>query len=82
MLPFNIGVPEVVVILGIALLVFGPKKLPELGRNLGKGLKNFKESLSSAANEVKSGFNEESETGDKGQETENNKKEEISAKGS
>jgi len=70
MLPFNIGVPEVVVILGIALLVFGPKKLPELGRNLGKGLKNFKESLSSAANEVKSGFHEEEEKDNK---TEENK---------
>ncbi|MBI1858162.1 MAG: twin-arginine translocase TatA/TatE family subunit [Candidatus Melainabacteria bacterium] len=70
MLPFNIGVPEVVVILGIALLVFGPKKLPELGRNLGKGLKNFKESLSSAAHEVKSGFNEEEEKDNK---TEENK---------
>lgn len=73
MLPFNIGVPEVIVILGLALLVFGPKKLPELGRNLGKGLKNFKESLSSAANEAKAGFNEDLET-------ENSKKEEISAK--
>lgn len=58
MLPFNIGIPEVVVILGIALVIFGPKKLPELGRNLGKGLRNFKDSLTSAAGEIKSGFNE------------------------
>lgn len=58
MLPFNLGIPEVVVILGIALIIFGPKKLPELGRNLGKGLRNFKDSLSSAAGELKTGFNE------------------------
>lgn len=57
MLPFNLGLPEVAIILGVALIIFGPKKLPELGRNLGKGLRNFKDSLSSAASEVKSGFN-------------------------
>ena len=61
MLPFNLGIPEVAIILGVALIIFGPKKLPELGRNLGKGLRNFKESLSSAASEVKNGFNEQEE---------------------
>lgn len=59
MLPFNLGVPEVLVILGVALVIFGPKRLPELGRNLGKGLKNFKESLTSAASEMKAGLNED-----------------------
>ena len=59
MLPFNIGIPEVAVILGIALIIFGPKKLPELGRNLGKGLKNFKDSLASAASEMKAGLSSE-----------------------
>ena len=58
MLPFNLGLPEVAVILGVALIIFGPKKLPELGRNLGKGLRNFKDSLSQAANEVKAGLND------------------------
>ncbi len=61
MLPFNLGIPEVLVILGVALVIFGPKKLPELGRNLGKGLKNFKESLSSAASEMKAGLAENDE---------------------
>ena len=62
MLPFNLGFPEVIVILGIALVIFGPKKLPELGRNLGEGLRNFKKSLTSAASEMKAGFdNEDSE---------------------
>ena len=59
MLPFNLGIPEVLVILGVALLIFGPKKLPELGKSLGKGLRNFKDSLSQAASEIKTGFNEE-----------------------
>ena len=61
MLPFNLGIPEVVVILGVALIIFGPKKLPELGRNLGKGLKNFKESLTSAASEMKAGLEDKEE---------------------
>ena len=56
MLPFNLGIPEVVVILGVALLIIGPKKLPDLGKSLGKGLRNFKDSLTSAADEVKSGL--------------------------
>ena len=59
MLPFSLGIPEVIVILGVALIIFGPKKLPELGRNLGKGLKNFKESLTSAAGEMKAGLTDE-----------------------
>ena len=59
MLPFNIGIPEVIVILIIALIIFGPKRLPELGRSLGKGLRNFKDSLSSAATELKAGMSEE-----------------------
>ena len=37
-----LGVPELIVIFVIALLVFGPKKLPELGKSLGKGLREFK----------------------------------------
>jgi sec-independent protein translocase protein TatA len=42
---FNIGPMELVVILVIALVVLGPKRLPEAGRSIGKGLKEFKESV-------------------------------------
>lgn len=47
-MPFNVGLPELIILLGIALLVFGPKKLPELGSVLGKSVQNFKASLSSS----------------------------------
>jgi sec-independent protein translocase protein TatA len=40
-----IGFPELVVILIIALIVLGPKKLPEAGRAMGKGMREFKDSL-------------------------------------
>ena len=43
----NIGLPEIAIILVIALIVFGPKRLPELGRSMGKGIREFKSSLSS-----------------------------------
>jgi sec-independent protein translocase protein TatA len=42
----NIGPMELVVVLAIALIVLGPKKLPEVGRSVGNGLREFKESLS------------------------------------
>jgi sec-independent protein translocase protein TatA len=45
-MPFNIGPMELVVVLVIALLVLGPKKLPEVGKSLGKGMREFKDSLS------------------------------------
>ena len=42
----NIGPLEIVIVLIIALIVFGPKRLPELGRSMGKGIREFKGSLS------------------------------------
>jgi sec-independent protein translocase protein TatA len=42
----NIGPMELVVVLAIALIVLGPKKLPEVGRSVGNGLREFKESIS------------------------------------
>ena len=40
-----VGAPEMLLILAIALIVLGPKKLPEVGRSIGKGMREFKESL-------------------------------------
>jgi sec-independent protein translocase protein TatA len=45
-MPFQVGPLELVVVLAIALIVLGPKKLPEVGRSLGKGMREFKDSLS------------------------------------
>ena len=42
---FGIGVPELLVILVIALLIFGPGKLPEIGSALGKGIRDFKKAF-------------------------------------
>jgi len=42
----EIGIAGLVVILVVALLVFGPKRLPEMGRSLGKGMREFKDSIS------------------------------------
>ena len=42
----SIGPMELIVVLAIALIVLGPKRLPEAGRSVGKGLREFKESLS------------------------------------
>jgi sec-independent protein translocase protein TatA len=44
-MPFGIGTWEIVILLVVVLLVFGPKKLPEMGRSLGRGLREFKSSV-------------------------------------
>ncbi|MEX2646104.1 MAG: twin-arginine translocase TatA/TatE family subunit [Gaiellaceae bacterium] len=44
-MPFGIGVWEILVLLLVALLIFGPKRLPEMGRSLGRGLREFKDSV-------------------------------------
>src|SRR3990167_3918161 len=51
----SIGMPELVIILVIALIIFGPRKLPELGRSLGKSLGEFKK----ASNELRNTLDEE-----------------------
>jgi len=42
---FNLGWTEVVIIIGVAILIFGPKKIPELGSSLGKTLRGLKEEM-------------------------------------
>lgn len=54
---FNLGLPEILVIGLVALLIFGPKRLPELARGLGKGIRDFKRALE--------GEHEQSPPGDK-----------------
>ena len=51
----NLGMPEIIVIFVLALIVFGPRKLPELGKSLGKGLAEFRK----ASNDLKQTWEEE-----------------------
>jgi sec-independent protein translocase protein TatA len=45
-MPFSVGPMELILVLAIALIVLGPKRLPEAGKALGKGLREFKDSVS------------------------------------
>ncbi|MFM7364223.1 MAG: TatA/E family twin arginine-targeting protein translocase [Cuspidothrix sp.] len=54
---FGIGLPEMAVIMVVALLIFGPKKLPEIGRSLGKTIRSFQD----ASNEFQNEFKKEAE---------------------
>ncbi len=49
----SLGLPELIIIGVIALLVFGPKKLPELGAGLGKAIKDFKHAMNDTTSETK-----------------------------
>lgn len=50
---FGIGLPEMAVIMTVALLIFGPKKLPEIGRSMGKAIRSFQEASKEFENEFK-----------------------------
>jgi sec-independent protein translocase protein TatA len=52
MLP-EVGITGLIVILIVALLVFGPKRLPEIGRSLGKGMREFKDSITGGSDDDK-----------------------------
>ena len=45
-MPFGIGATELIILLLVILIVFGPKRLPEMGRSLGRGMREFKDSIS------------------------------------
>ncbi|WP_419801799.1 Sec-independent protein translocase subunit TatA/TatB [Mucilaginibacter sp.] len=53
----NIGTPELVLILGVALLLFGGNKLPELARGLGKGIREFKDASEGVKREIHNQIN-------------------------
>ncbi len=45
-MPFGIGVQELLIVLVLALIILGPKRLPEVGRSIGSGMREFKDSIS------------------------------------
>ena len=49
-MPGKLGLPEILIILAIALLIFGPSKLADLGKGLGEGIKNFKGAMKEEQN--------------------------------
>ena len=55
----NIGVPGLILILTLALIIFGPKKLPEIGRAFGQTLKEFKKSTRELTDDVMKDIDEE-----------------------
>ena len=64
---FGIGLPEMAVIGAVALLVFGPKRLPELGRTLGKTLKGFQAASKEFEREINKAMAEPELNGDEAQ---------------
>jgi sec-independent protein translocase protein TatA len=49
----RLGIPELIIILAIIILIFGANRLPEIGRGIGKGIKNFKDSTREGRNDGK-----------------------------
>lgn len=56
---FGLGPAEIVIILLVALVIFGPKKLPEMGKSLGQGIREFRRSTAGIKEELESSFRDE-----------------------
>jgi len=52
-MPFGLHLPELIIVLAVALLIFGPKKLPEMGSAIGKSIKEFRKGMNELANPEK-----------------------------
>jgi sec-independent protein translocase protein TatA len=63
----SLGVPELLIIFAIIMLLFGARKLPDIGRGLGRGINNFKQALKGGKGEIESGEEEEEEREEKKQ---------------
>ena len=62
---FGVGLPEIAVIAGLALVIFGPKRLPELGRTIGKTLKGLQSASTEFEREIKNAMTEEESANEK-----------------
>ena len=60
-MPFGISLPELLILLVVLLLVFGAKRLPEMGRSLGKGMREFKDSVSGSKDDDERPYDEVAE---------------------
>ncbi len=60
----SLGMPEIIMILLVVLLLFGGRKIPELMRGLGKGIREFNDAKNNVRNEIEKGINEKEEKPD------------------
>ena len=65
-MPFNMGFSEILMVLIIVLLVFGAKRLPEMGAAMGKGIREFKKSLRDVQSSIDSGASDDLPSGETG----------------